>query len=156
PRPLGLGKLPGGGVSISGTAYALPCTDATIGMTAVPAWIAEPVSAVLVTGASVTVPITSHVNTAGTVSANFIKNVTSLSTGSHSTYAVMADGTVKTWGITGAGLGTVLAPTDLPGASSWAEVSVPGSFACLRTPAGAVSCWGLPPGAASSLQTPTP
>src|SRR5258708_28011977 len=70
----------------------------------------------------------------------------------------MADAaaTVKVTGSSGAGVATLLTPVDLRGATSVAEVAVAASFACLRTKAGVVSCWGNTPGSASSIPTPTP
>ncbi len=151
---LNLGRLPAGQATISGTAYALACSDPTIGTTASPLWLADPVMATFTVGATVTVPLTFHINNPVAVSANFVKNVSSLSVGPKSSYAVMADATVKVTGSSGAGIGTLLTPGDLPGATSVAEVAVAASFACLRTKAGVVSCWGNTPGSASSIPTP--
>lgn len=153
---LNLGRLPAGAATFTGAAYALACTDATvIAGTASPAWVSDTATATLTLGMPATIGLTFHQNNNVTVSANFNKSVASIAVGQRATYAVMADGTVKAWGITGAGVGTLNLPTDFPGATGVAEVTVSDSFACLRTTAGAVQCWGILPGAASSTPTPT-
>jgi len=152
---LSLGRLPTGAATFTGAAFSQACSDATINTTAVPTWISDSVMATLTLGAASTIGLTFHQNNAVTVSANFAKSVKSLHAGIRSTYAVMNDGTVKAWGATVAGIGTLVVPTDFPGATSVAEIAVADSFSCLRTTAGAVQCWGIQPGAVSSTPTPT-
>jgi alpha-tubulin suppressor-like RCC1 family protein len=152
---LNLGRLSTGPAIFVGSAYSQACTDATINTTAVPGWVSDSVMANLTIGAASTINLTFHQNNPVTVSANFVKSVKSLWAGVRSTYAVMSDGTVKASGATVAGIGTLIQPTDFPGATSVAEIAVSDNFSCLWTTAGAVQCWGILPGAPSSTPTPT-
>src|SRR5260370_17326103 len=81
------------------------------------------------------------------VNANFVRNVASLSVGAKSSYAIMADAnaTVKVTGSSGAGIGTLLTPVDLPGAPSVAEVAGAPRFAFLRTNPAVASRWANTP-----------
>src|SRR6185503_4768221 len=152
---LALGRLPVGTLQLTGAAYTQACTDPMLA-TLPPAWIADPVTGAIAVNASNTFTLTFRANNSAVVSANFVKGVTALATGAKATYAVMSDGVVRGWGSTGSGAGTSLVPIDVPGGTGAVEVTAGGAFGCLRTAAGAVSCWGMLPLASSSTPTATP
>src|SRR5262249_15168993 len=82
-------------------------------------------------------------------SGNFLDNVAALAAGPTASYALMADGHVKQWGLSGLPASATTSPQTVPGATLFAQIAAGGEglpsphpFACGRTPTGGVSCWG--------------
>jgi len=134
---ISLGTLPAGMATFQGDAFGVACTAIA---TAPRLWIADTATATLAPGIVTTVSMTFRRNNPVTASVNFLDNVADVIVGFSSTYALMADGTVKQWGRNG-GVDR-LTPTTVAGLSGITSVSAGQDFACALRNDGAVLCWG--------------
>src|SRR5438445_433783 len=80
--------------------------------------------------------------------ADFENAVVSVAAGGTATFALMADGTVQSWGSNGAGQlgdGTFVshvAPAPVPGLSGVVQIAAGNAHACALLSDGTVKCWG--------------
>jgi len=157
---LNVGQLPAGNGTFTGSAFNVACSAVT--SSTVANWVADPATAVLVSGVVTQVALTFRRNNPVTVSANFLDNVAELAVGVSASYARMADGTVKEWGNAGDGQFS-LVPIPVPGLTSAVQIAAGDLFACARRTDGSVACWGaagpfgvLGPGAPLGSVSATP
>jgi Regulator of chromosome condensation (RCC1) repeat len=154
---LSLGKLPVGQVTFNATAYDLAC--ASIGSDP-GSWVADKVTATLTAGVTTKVALTFRALTNVTASANFVGGVAQIGTSFNGTYAVMTDGTVKSWGSTPPS-GSSLTPTNTT-LTSVAAIDGGFSHTCLVKKDGTVWCMGtsvygeLGPGVSLGSTSATP
>jgi alpha-tubulin suppressor-like RCC1 family protein len=157
---LSLGQLPAGNATFNGSGFNVACASVT--SSTVATWIADPTMATLSPGIVTTVSMTFRRNNPVMVSANFLDNVAEIATGTSGTYARMVDGTVREWGYTADGLGSLATPTTVLGLTGIVQIAGGDNFACARKNNGTIFCWGsntrgqLGPSVAIGAQQTTP
>jgi alpha-tubulin suppressor-like RCC1 family protein len=155
---LSLGQQAAGAATFNAQAFNVACASVT--SSTVATWIADPAMATLAPGVVSTVALTFRKNNAVTISSNFLDNVQAIATGFGGSYALMADGTVKAWGATGAAVSRT--PTDVAGLTNVVQIAGGQGFTCVRKADFSVWCWGqnnsgvLGPGVPLGNTTATP
>lgn len=138
---LNIGRLPLGPTQFSASAFDLPCSG--VG-TALPSWVADPVSTTLRAGVPANVALTFRTDSSVTVNANFVQSATELVPFRFSVHAnalVMADSTLRTTGFA-AGLLTSTTFSN-PGVTDVLTAAAGDWHICVITKStGAVSCAG--------------
>ncbi len=145
---LDLGYLPAGTYYLRTSAYNVAC--GSIVAATVPTWVGEPALANIIPGTATTVPITLRPNVTTRTTLDFVQPVRAIFAGqvSDSTYAIMADGTVRAWGRNDVGqLGdgstaSATRPRVITGILNPVQIAAAGNFACATTESSGLFCWG--------------
>lgn len=148
PATLDLGYLAVGTYNLRASAYNVAC--GSVVAATVPTWVGEPVVANIVPGIATTVPITLRPNVTTRTTVDFVQPVRAIFAGqvSDSTYAIMADGTVRAWGRNDTGqLGdgstaSAVRPRVITGIVNPVQIANGGGFACATTESSGLYCWG--------------
>jgi alpha-tubulin suppressor-like RCC1 family protein len=146
-----LGVLSAGVVVVTANAYAGTCPAAGVAT-----WVGEPVRATVVAGVPTQIPLVLHLAaSAGTGTVTLSQPAVSIAVGTGTSYAVLADGTVRAWGSNsnaqfGGMVGTLRAPTSggsltpviVQGVTNAVQVASGKDFACAVRSDDSVICWG--------------
>jgi alpha-tubulin suppressor-like RCC1 family protein len=132
---LSLTGLPQGMLSLSASAYNVAC--ANLG-SAVPTWIADPVTAAIRPGVITKVSLTLRANNAVSTSVNFAPNIQSIAAGGNNTF-VLTGGAPLQFGY----LAYTNVPTPIPSApTNFTAVAGGALHGCGIRADGTVWCWG--------------
>jgi alpha-tubulin suppressor-like RCC1 family protein len=143
---LSLGALIPGPIKVSANAYGVACPAQGL-PSAAATYTSDPVSATVVAGVTTSIPIELRAVAQGTSSVSFEVPAVSIAAGTNTTYAVLADGTVRAWGdnttneLGAAGASTDL-PVKVPGITTAVQVTAGAGFACVLLSNDTVECWG--------------
>ena len=147
-----LGVLQPGAITVLAKAYnsVCPATGAP------PSWLGDPVQVTVVAGETVTIPLVLHATSSGTGNVVFSQPAISIAAGTRTSYAVLADGTVRAWGDDGSAEFGAIAdggfaatggppsttPVVVQGVSNAKQVVAGNGFACVLRNDSSVVCWG--------------
>jgi alpha-tubulin suppressor-like RCC1 family protein len=142
-----LGYLPAGSLTVTPSAFNVACSS--VSSSTVPTWTGPAVTVTVVAGTPLSVPLTLEPYSA-TASVNFVPFVKSVAVGYDHSYALLSDGTVRSWGANfynqlGDGTGAQrLTPVAVSGLSGVASLASGGfaEHACAVKTNGSVYCWG--------------
>lgn len=145
---LDLGYLAAGSYVFRASVYNVAC--GSILAATVPTWVGDPAVANITPGFATTVPITLRPNVTTRTTVDFVQPVRAIFAGqvSDSTYAIMADGTVRAWGRNDVGqLGdgstaSATRPRVITGILNPVQFANGGNFACATTESSGLYCWG--------------
>jgi hypothetical protein len=147
---INFGLLNPGPVTVTANAFSIACPGV-----GTPSWVGDPVQATVVAGETAQIPLVLRAVASGTGSVTFEQPAISIALGPSTTFAVLADGTVRAWGSDANGEfgGIPGAASVTPGPSSSTPVTVQGvtnaiqvvagnGFACAERSDYSVICWG--------------
>jgi alpha-tubulin suppressor-like RCC1 family protein len=141
-----LGVLSPGAATVSGVAWNDGCPK---GVGATPSWVTDPRTVTLVRGAFQDVQLVFVPNSRTSLTADFRIPARAIAVGGATTYALMADGTVRAWGFNDAGqTGTasrqsfVPRPAPVERITGARAITAGAEHACVITEAGDALCWG--------------
>lgn len=143
---LDLGPLAPGSMQVSAAAFNLAC--AAVEPTSAPTWVGEPVNVVVTAGLTAEVALTLRPNARASASVDFVAPAERVVCGLDTTYAVMRDGTLRSWGSNergalGTGGFTGFRPNPARVMLPAPVRSVAGAVgACAVTTDGRLYCWG--------------
>ena len=143
---LDLGRLPLGSITLAPVAHNLACASVVASSTA--SWLGASVSANVVPGVVTEIPIALRQNVPVAANVDFVGVAQSIGLGYFASYAVLTDGTLRSWGLNNNGQlgnGTTtdrLVPGPVSGISGVKKVSGGNNHACALTDAGQIYCWG--------------
>ncbi len=142
---LNLGALKPGSVTLTATAYNVACTAITATNAT---WIADAVTTTVSAGLTTNVNLTLRPNSSVNATVDFAIPAVDIAAGGYSTYAVMADGTVRAWGDNSSGQlgdGSTTerrSPVTVPSLTNVKKVSAGRDHACALLGDGTARCWG--------------
>jgi Regulator of chromosome condensation (RCC1) repeat len=149
PATVDLGVLQPGRVTVDGAAYDQTCNK-IFGHD--PTWVADEVTTQVVSGSVTRIPLVFHVNPHSSGTITFAPPVKAMAMGDSGTYALMADGTVRYWGVDILDQKTLhSAPTVLAGVSGATGIAAGLFFGCAILADTTVKCWGASDGTWSLL-----
>jgi alpha-tubulin suppressor-like RCC1 family protein len=150
---LSLGPLPAGSLTVQPAAFNVACS--AIVSSTVATWVGAATTVTITPGLTTQIALTLRQNVPVSAGVNFLSTVKSIAAGAYASYAVLTDGTVRSWGNNGNGqLGDGMGysshtkPGQVLGINSVGVltniVSVAGGVyhACALRDDGAASCWG--------------
>jgi alpha-tubulin suppressor-like RCC1 family protein len=144
---LSLGQLPIGVVSIAPAAHNIACGSVT--GSSVATWVGATVNVNVVPGMVTEIPINLLQNVPVGATVDFVGVAQSIGLGYYANYAVLTDGTVRSWGQNTngqLGTGTSNSGRVLPGPvinlTGITKVAAGGVHACALNTTGQVFCWG--------------
>lgn len=143
-----LGNLAPGAYSFRASAFNVACSS--VATATVATWVGEPVPTTIAAGIVATVPITLRPNVTTRTTVDFVQPVRGVYAGYQASamYAVLQDGSVRSWGNNDAGQlgdGTrtpTITPRVVTGLTNVRSISAAPMYACAVTYSG-LSCWGL-------------
>jgi len=143
---LDLGQLPLGSVSLAPVAHNLACSSVTANSVAT--WIGQTVTISVVPGLVTDVAVTLRQNVPVGANVDFVGVAQGIGLGYYASYAIMSDGTLRSWGENNNGqLGTGnntdrLVPGPVLNVTGAKKVAGGNNHACALDSLGRVFCWG--------------
>jgi hypothetical protein len=143
---LSIGALTPGQITVSALAFGVACPAQGTPSVA-PTYQSDPVSATVIAGVVTSIPLELRAVAQGSTNLNFEVPAVSIATGANTSYAVLADGTVRAWGdnstaeLGAVGSGSAL-PVKVAGITTAVQVSAGNGFACVLLANQGVECFG--------------
>jgi alpha-tubulin suppressor-like RCC1 family protein len=142
-----LGYIPAGSLTVTPLGYFADCSSVT--SSSVPTWAGPPVTVTVLSGGPTVIPLALQPYKTSTT-VNFVPFIKSVTVGAESSYALLADGTVRAWGNNSQGqLGdgsttNRLKPVAVANLSGIGDLAVGGMayHMCAIKTGGAALCWG--------------
>ncbi len=138
------GSLGPGAITVTANAYNTACPGV-----GTPGWVAEPVQATVVAGVATQIPIVLRPLAQGSGAVTFSQAAIGIATAKQTSYAVLADGSVRAWGANDTGQFGFASPTSsatpvvVPGVTNVTQVAAGDGFACALRSDHSMMCWGL-------------
>jgi hypothetical protein len=140
---ISLGVLAPGAITVAANAFNSACPG-----TGTPLWTSEAVQANIVAGVAAQIPIVLHANAQASGAVTFSLPAIAVAAGMQTSYAALADGTVRAWGANDTGQFGAATPTSssvpivVPGVTNAIQVAAGNGFACALRADHSVWCWG--------------
>jgi hypothetical protein len=139
PASVDLGALHPGQVTVDGAAYDQPCKPPRGSQ---PSWVADEVTTQVFSGSATHIALVFHENAHSSGTIAFAPPVQALALTNYQTYALMADGTVRYWGLDLFDGTTHITATVLAGVTGATAIVARDNFGCALLADTTVRCWG--------------